>query len=153
MWAKHTATLVVLNIEPGDFHINQVLMSLTSALEWARGNFDKSNMTQEIHDEFSSLLTEFKSFNVIPSLDLDPPADYQEMMETLVINYVYGWAEGWKSTSVANQLPSQLTAFKSSEMKTWVEMHSKLTSVRTNLTMAEVKAYELKAGISPTMSH
>eukprot|EP00359_Climacostomum_virens_P005944 CAMPEP_0204904364 /NCGR_PEP_ID=MMETSP1397-20131031/4821_1 /ASSEMBLY_ACC=CAM_ASM_000891 /TAXON_ID=49980 /ORGANISM="Climacostomum Climacostomum virens, Strain Stock W-24" /LENGTH=950 /DNA_ID=CAMNT_0052073147 /DNA_START=3586 /DNA_END=6438 /DNA_ORIENTATION=+ len=148
-WAKHTATLVVLNIDTTDIHFAQTQLNLSAALEWARANYDKSKMSQGIHDEFSALLTEFRGFNVIPSLDLDPPADYGELTMSMDKNHAYGWIEGWKSDCVAHQLPQQLNLFKTSTIKPWVEMHTRLSNVRATLPTSEVRTFELRGGIAP----
>lgn len=107
-------------------------------------------LSQEIHDEFNALLSDFRTFNVIPSLEIDPPADFAELTMSLDRNYAYGWVEGWKSDAVATQLPTQLQTFKNSSMKPWVEMHTRLSNQRATLSLQEIRSFEAKGGIVPS---
>jgi ubiquitin carboxyl-terminal hydrolase 25/28 len=147
--ARHTATLVALNFEMTDPHYSQCIINLNGAIEWARANFDRSKLSQAIYDEFTALIAEFRTGSAIPSIELDSPADYTQLVNSIDRTYAYGWIEGWKTECISHQFVVQLNDFKSSAYRPWLELHTKITNMRTSLPLAEIRSYEAKGGIKP----
>jgi hypothetical protein len=136
-------------MESTDPHFPQVHNNLTAALEWAKQNVTTSNLTKDIDVEFTTLLAEYTSGNIIPSVELDAPADYAELTMSLDKEHMYGWIEGWKSDCISHQLTTLMNSLKVGDLKPWVDIHTRISTLRSILSQADIRACEVRGGIVP----
>jgi hypothetical protein len=139
----------VINIEATDLHFSQVHNNLAAALQWAKQNSSTSNVTPEILAEFTTLLANYTDGSVIPSVELDTPTDYAELMISLDKAHMYWWIEGWKSDCISHQLVILLNSLRTGNLKPWVEVHTRICIARILLNQADIRACETEGGIVP----
>jgi hypothetical protein len=139
----------VINIETTDPHFPQVHNNLAAALEWAKQNVTTSNLTQDIDAEFTNLLADYIAGNIIPSVELDAPADYAELTMSLDKAHMYRWIEGWKSDCISHQLTILMNSLRLGGLKPWVDIHTRISNTRSIISQADIRACEGKGGILP----
>lgn len=87
-----------------------------------------SDFSPNIQREFAVLMDQFQSLEVIPSIDLDPPAEYLNLFAFIEKEKVLGWLDGGKPGCVADVFITEVANFNDSSVGSHLGLHYQLTN-------------------------
>lgn len=76
-----------------------------------------AGIPEEKFDELANLHAEMQRLEVIPSIDLDPPRDYFNVLAEIKKDRVCGWLDGGMPGCVADVYAEEVEKFNESNLK------------------------------------